>query len=131
MTTAPSTLLRRPDTPAPRAAVPAPAITITGALREDAYAAVEAATGRAAIHITIGQGAGRPAITAVQWWADERHESALHAHELARSLCAGDIVTVHARGICSRYSRGAIVLALIGAYGIAHTLRTNHEERHP
>lgn len=121
-----STLIRRPEPPPPRAATPEPRITITGTLLEDAYASTEAATGRVAIAITIAQAAGRPAIIATQWCGDGP-DNALHAHERARGLRAGDIVTVHADGICNRYVRGDLVLSLIGARGIE--LVSAREER--
>ena len=90
------------------------------------FAALRPATGRAAITITIAQGAGRPAIVGTQW-GDDGPEAALHAHERARTLRAGDTVTVKCDGMRYRYSHRDLVLDLIGARDIELTI--TREER--
>lgn len=117
MNSAPSTLLRRPAPPAPRAAVPEPHVTITGALLADAYASTEPATGRVAFTVTLTQGGDLPDIVATRWVGDG-HDAGLYAHERANGLSAGDIVTVHAAGMRMRYNRGAVALVLVGVRDI-------------
>ena len=110
----PSALLRRPpprtDAPAVRAA-PEPRVVVTGALLEDAITCTEPATGRAAFSVTIGQGAGHPAIVATRWVGDGP-EAAFHAAERARELRRGDIVSAHGDGLHMRYRQHTLVLVL-------------------
>lgn len=115
--TAPSTLLRRPEPRAPRAATPDPRITITGTLRDDAHASTEPATGRAAFHVVIAQGGDAPDIVATRWVGDGP-DAAMYAHDRAAGLCAGDIVTVHGDGLRLRYRHGTLVLELIAVRDI-------------
>lgn len=126
MSTAPSTLLRRPSAAAAVAPPPEPALVITGVLLEDAHSATEPATGRAAFTVVLAQPRGAPPIVATRWVGDGP-EAAQYAYERAQALCAGDTVTVHGDGLRARYRHDT--LSYVVAFVRDIELTTAREER--
>lgn len=111
-TAAPSALLR-PGAPAALPLAPPHElhVTIVGELLEHAHVAVEPATGRAALSVTLGQGQGMPAVLATLWLGDGPEAMQL-AHDRARTLLRGDVVTVHGDTLRMRYHHDALAISV-------------------
>lgn len=128
-TSSPSALLRRPPT-APAAAPARPTrVRITGPLAEDAYGALEPATGRAAFTVVISQGAGEPDLVATRWVGDGP-EAASFAHERAAALRAGDIVEVQGEGLRMRQRHGVLALHVCTTFDVERVVPGNSAEDH-
>lgn len=118
MIASPSALLRRPDLQPATAQARPMRVCIVGALLEDAYAAVEPATGRAAYTVVVSGGIG-PDVVATRWIGDGP-EDAIHATQIAAALRAGDVVLVEGDGLRMRQHHGVLAL---------HVCTTTHAGR--